>query len=205
MSYLVPSADGGFTFGGAVPGNAATFSNSLAAYAGASAPQYAPVQLTPIAATGGYLMNSTFTIAPSTLPAQPRQAALFDALAQRQLTYGPFNVNGAARPYPVTASMLATTGAAGPARTLPPPPTMFEPTLESPLLVRDPAPPVPAGVPTTAVTNMLLQTAAQPTYLASAWSGGGRAGDRRLGTWTASPFGDGAPMGCSSGTCGLMF
>jgi hypothetical protein len=205
MSYLVPAADGGLTFAGAVPGNAATFSNSLAAYAGASPPQYAPVQLTPVAATGGFLMNSTFTIAPSVLPAQPRQAALFDALAQRQLKFGPYNVNGAVQPYPVTASMLAAASAGpGPLRT-PPPPSMFEPVLESPLLVRDPVPAVPSSVPTTAVTNMLLQTAAQPTYLASAWSGGGRAGDRRLGTWTASPFGDGAPMGCAGGTCGLLF
>lgn len=203
MSYLVPSVSGpGYTFAAAVPGNASTFSNSLAATAvGGVGQQYAPVHLTPFAATGGSYMNNTFTIAPTVIPAQPRQGALFEALAQRQLTYGPYNINGAVQPYPVSASMLAQTqqqAAAAPAT----PGAMFQPTLESPLLLRDPAP-----VPTTALGSVLLQSNASPLYIASAWSGGGRAGDRRLGTWTASPFGDSVPVACRGGACsnGLLF
>jgi hypothetical protein len=219
MSYLVPSANGGFV--AAVPGNASTFSNNLAALSGAvnmnngaalaaagygvgagAAAAAAPVQLTPFAASGGSLLNSTFTVAPSVMPATPRVATLFDALAQRQLTYGPYS-DAAARPYPVT-------------------PQMFQPTLESPLLVRDGAASAaaaaaasaaaaqqqmygPAAVPLTAVGNALLQQGigingvVPPTYFASAWSGGGRAGDRRPGAWSAAPYGYGYGSGYGYG------
>ena len=228
MSYVVPSANGGFV--AAVPGNASTFSTSLAALGGVGGAGAAgsvlaataggvggagaaPVQLTPFAATGGSLINNTFTVAPSMMPATPQTASLFNALAQRQLTFGPYG-DAAVRPYPVTPQMLATTAATAAAAASP---QQFAPTLESPLLARAaataPTAPMaptygPAAVPLTAMGNALLQQGMSvnggvpPTYFASAWSGGGRAGDRRPGAWSAAPYGYGYGSGYGLGGYG---
>lgn len=115
--------------------------------------------LMPFAATGGSLLNSTYMRMPTSALAPKPPTTLAQVLSQRQLTYGPFS-DGAARPYPVAAVPAS----------------------------------IPAAVPVTAVGSALLQTGATdtsvpPTYFASAWSGGGRAGDRRPGAWAAAPYG----------------
>jgi hypothetical protein len=117
MSYLASVGDGRIL---AVPGYSGFplvqgYGNAAAGLAatggGAGAAGLSQVGLRPIAASGGSLMNSTFTVAPPALPANPWAAAAFGAaIGTGPFTSANVRVVPAVPPQTIAPAIMAATG-----------------------------------------------------------------------------------------------